>query len=77
MRFRLALALVVAALAAPTAHASLPIPPLEEVLRLLPGGATVADYCVWEDRPDGRRELVCVPFGRLPDSEWEIDVPRN
>lgn len=77
MRFRLALALVVATLAAPAAQASPPIPSLEDVLTLLPGRPVVQDYCVWEVRPDGRRELVCAPAGRLPESEWEIVVPHT
>jgi hypothetical protein len=77
MRFRLAVALVVAALAAPAAHASPPIPPLEDVLKLFPAGTTVEDYCVWEVGPDGRRKVVCAPSGRLPELQWEIVIPRT
>lgn len=69
MSFRLALACCVAALAAPAAHASPPIPSVEDVLSVLdPGGAVVVeDYCVYEeDRYGNRRLIACAPAGRLP-----------
>lgn len=79
MRFRLALALVVATIApaVPAAEAAPPSPSLSDVLHLLPvSPTTVEDYCVWEVQDDGtRRKLACAPAGRLPVLESDILVP--
>lgn len=71
MRFRLALVCMAAALAAPAAHATSPIPPL---LDLIPSGVQVQDYCVYEvDRNGHRRPVACVPAGSLPRLLWVLD----
>lgn len=67
MRFRLMLACVIAAIAAPAGHTSPPVPSVEDVLRQLNRGVTAEDYCVYEvDEYGNRRKIACAPGGSLP-----------